>query len=134
MNPLYVWGALADVILILAISCVALSYLVFNYRHKHKAHLQQRRQNMLEDLELATSDQLLGELRKRPGVPYLLLSPIEEADHKGMNIEIHNISPIPCLQMLYIATALTFRELKARGVDLPDNPFPPPEGEEWKNQ
>lgn len=134
MNPLYVWAALAGVILILAISCVFLAYLVFNYRHNHKAHIQQRRQNMLEDLELATSDQLLAELRKRPGVPYLMLSPIEEADHKGMNIEIHNISPIPCLQMLHIATALTFRELKARGVDLPDSPFPPPEGEEWKNQ
>lgn len=137
MNPLYIWAIMAGVILILAAACVFLAYKVLEYRSIHKANIaltETRRMNMMEDLELATSDQLLGELRKRPGVPYMLLSPIEGEDHGGMTVEIHNIPPIPCLQMLHFATAMTFKTLKERGVDLPDFPFPNPgdEGEEWK--
>jgi hypothetical protein len=93
-----------------------------------------RNKNMLEDLELATSDQLLGELRKRPGIPYLMLSPVSEEHHEGLSIEIHNIGPVPCLQMLQIATTLTYRELKSRGIELPEFPPPQIEGDEWKKE
>lgn len=139
MNPLVIWGIMAGVIVILAATCVFLGYMLLVYRSNHKANIkltETRRQNLEEELELATSDQLLGELRKRPGVPYLMISPIEAEDHGGMNLEIHNIPPIPCLQMLHVATAMTFRTLKERGMDLPDFPFPPPtaEGDEWKQQ
>lgn len=134
MNPIILWSIMAGVIVVLAGVSVFLAYKVLEYRNNHKANVLHRREGLLEDLELATSDQLLTELRKRPGVPYLMLSPIEGEEHKGMSIEIHNIPPIPCLQMLHIATALTFRELKARGMEVPDFEPPPVEGDEWKHQ
>ena len=138
MNPLYIWMPMIVAIVALSVTCVILSRIVFKYRHDHKVHVQHRKQNMLEDLELATSEQLMGELRKRTGFPYLLLSPIENEDNKGISIEIHNIQPIPCLQMLTIATSMTAHELKRNGVELPDG-FPgfmpegsEEDGEEWK--
>lgn len=137
MNPLVIWAVMAGVIIILAATCVFFGYKLLVYRSIHKANValtEKRKKDMLEDLELATSEQLLGELRKRPGVPYVMISPIEAEDHGGMNLEIHNIPPVPCFQMLHVATTMTFQALKERGVDLPDFPFPPPtvEGDEWK--
>lgn len=139
MNPIYIWSALAVTFVVLTASTIILGYKCMVYRNRHKAHLDQRKKGVLDDLELATSDQLLNELRRRSGCPYLMLSPIEGEDHKGISIEIHNIPPVPCLQMLHIATAMTFKQLKAQGVDLPEMPFPfgggeDQEGEEWKNK
>ena len=126
-----VWAALVGVTIVLSVVCIFLAYKVLHYRNVHKAHLEIRKQGILEDLELATSDQLLGELRKRPALPYLMLFPLEGEDHKGLSIEVHNIPPVPCMQMLHVAAALTLQELKKRGVDIPD--FPSTEdGEEWK--
>jgi hypothetical protein len=137
MNPLIIWGIMAGVILILSVTCAFFGYKLMIYRSIHKANVaivESRHQQLEENLELATSEQLLGELRKRPGVPYLMISPVQGEDHQGVSIEIHNIPPVPCLQMLHVATAMTFKTLKERGVPLPDFPFTPPtvEGDEWK--
>lgn len=137
MSPVYIWASLATVIAILGATVIVLGRIVFKYRHDHKVHLERRNQSMFEDLELATSDQLLAELRKRTAFPYLLLSPIENDDNKGISIEIHNIPPIPCLQMLSFAASMTAIELRKNGVDVPDSFFPSPQeenddGEEWK--
>lgn len=124
LDPIfYMWGILACVIVLLGVSTTFLGYMVFYYRNRHKAHLDHHRQNMMEDLELATSSQLLAELRKRPGCPYLLLIPVEQEHAKGMSIEVHNVPPVPCLSMLHMATSITMRELKSRGVEIPE--FPP---------
>lgn len=122
-DPFYIWLAMSGALLILAILAASLGALVLRYRHKYKVQQEQRKKGLLEDLELATSEQLLAELRSRPGCPYLMLSPMENDDVKGITIEVHNITPVPCLSMLHLATALTFRELKSRGVELPE--FPP---------
>jgi hypothetical protein len=136
MEPIYVWSLMGTAIAVLAAACIYLGRLVLSQRHKLKTFTTARKQSMMDDLELATSDQLLGELRKRPGAPYLMLSPIQGEDHQGISIEIHNIPPVPCLQMLHMATSLTFHELKKRGVEIPDFPGGPDqeceEGEEWK--
>jgi len=142
MDPIYVWSILGTTIIVLAASCAYLGRLSLSQRHKLKEFTTARRHSIMEDLELATGEQLLGELRKRPGSPYLMLSPIQDADSSGLIIEIHNIPPIPCLQMLHMATSLTFHELKKRGVEIPDFPGGGPDqddqddqdGEEWKQQ
>jgi len=135
MEPIYVWSFLAVVVVILAASCIFLGRLVLAQRQKLKTFTDARHQSMLDDLDLATSEQLLGELRKRPGSPYLMLSPIQGEDHQGISIEIHNIPPVPCLQMLHMATNLTFHELKKRGVEIPDlHGGQDEEGEEWKQE
>lgn len=136
MQPIYAWSLLGTVIAVLSAACIFLGRLVLSQRHKLSTFNTARKQSIMDDLELATSDQLLEELRKRPGAPYLMLSPINGEDHQGLSIEVHNIPPVPCFHMLHLATTLTFRELKKRGVDLPDFPpaGSPEEGEEWKQE
>lgn len=141
MESIYVWSLLAIIIATLTVSFVCFGRIIIGQRHKIKAL---RQQSMLEDLELATSEQLLSELRRRNGQPYVLLSPMHNEDSHGITIEVHNISPIPCFHMLHMATGLTFQALKNRGVEIPDfddNGFDDngfygdihDEGEEWKN-
>lgn len=142
MDPIHIvaLGGIA----VLAIVCVVLGWLVRSQRHKLNAFIVARKQSILDDLELATGEQLLGELRKRSGTPYLMLSPIYSEDHQGLSIEVHNIQPIPCFHMLHMATNLTFLELKKRGVELPDFPGGPDgpdfsggsdqDGEDWKKK
>jgi hypothetical protein len=125
----YLWLAMSLALFITAGLSVFLGVMLLRYRHKYKVHLERRKQGMLEDLELATSDQLLSELRSRPGCPFLMLSPMHGEDMQGLTIEVHNIPPVPCLSMLHLATALTFRELKSRGVEIPEFPPIDPEAE-----
>ena len=85
--------------------------------------------NGLVDLELATSEQLVKELRKRPGMPYLMIMKVENEDQAGLNIEVHNIpNPQQCFSMLQSATGFLFNEMKNRGI----SPTSPEDGEEWK--
>lgn len=133
MEPIYAWYLMGTVIAVLAVICLTLGRMALSQRHKLKAINVARKQSMMDDLELATGEQLLGELRSRTGSPYMMISPIQGDDHQGLSLEIHNIAPVPCLQMLHMATNLTFHELKKRGVEIPDFPgMPSEEGEEWK--
>lgn len=135
MEPVYVWSLLAVIIVILSASCFFLGRSLISHRHKLKDFQKLKNQSILDDLELATSDQLLNELRTRKGKPFLMLSPMQGEDFSALSIEIHGIEPVSCFQMLQLATALTFQELRKRGVEIPD--FNPGsnlgnEGEEWK--
>lgn len=120
MSSIVVWAILSGVLLILAVGIVVLGIYHIDLRGAHEALKEKRGKGMLEDLSLATSDQLLGELRNRPGCPYLMLLPMNDDLTQGLSIEIHNIPPIPCLQMLSTATRITFKELRERGVEIPD--------------
>lgn len=93
--------------------------------------IEKKNQNILEDLELATSEQLLEELRKRPKLPYVMLSPVLDEETNGITIEVHNMSPTPAVQILAVATKITICELKKRGVKLPE--FPEMFDQEWNS-
>ena len=136
VEPVYVWSLLGLVIVTLSAVCIFLGRSLLFLNVKLKEFQNIRTQSILDDLELATSDQLLNELRTRNGAPFLLLSPKQNEDFSSISIEIHNIEPVSSLQMLHLATALTFHELKKRGVEIPDLPGQGSqdnqEGEEWK--
>jgi hypothetical protein len=93
-----------------------------NLSQKYNELLNKRATSMLEDLDLATSEQLVEQLRKRPGFPYLMLKLVENDDYQGIILEVHNVKPGACVAMLHMATTLTFKELKSRGMDVPDLP------------
>lgn len=129
-----VWCSLSATIVLLAFACVFFAKKSLKFRRELVAIQDLRKTNLLNDLELATSDQLLQELRNRPGSPYLMLVPIYDADTQGLSMEIHNVSPPQCLILLKVAASLTFSELKKRGIDIPDFPMDSSEeGEEWKS-
>lgn len=95
-------------------------------KKEHEELLQKKQNDILEDLEFATTDQLFNELRHRSGKPFVLLSPIANDDQEGLNIEVHSIAPIPCLQILSLAANLTYKELKYRGINVPEIDVLPP--------
>lgn len=108
-------------------------------KKEHEELLQRKNRDVLEDLEFATTDQLFNELRHRSGKPFVLLSPIATDDQEGLNIEVHSIPPIPCLQILSLAANLTYKELKYRGIEVPEaNVLPPyfgmPNGEDESDE
>jgi hypothetical protein len=130
MEPIYVWGLLAIAQVISAGVIFYLSNVIFSQNRKIKEFNEARKKSMLDDLELATSEQLLTELRKRSGLAYLLVMPVNNEDKQGITIDIHNIPPVPCFHMLRLATSFTFHELKSHGVEIPDSEEE--EGESWK--
>lgn len=114
----------------------AIAYIKYqNMRTKFENLSTQKHTNMLVDLDLATSEQLVKELRKRPGNPYLMISKVENENHAGLNIEVHNIpSPQQCFSMLHSATGYLLNEMKNRGImpSMPD--LEDMEGENWKGE
>lgn len=75
---------------------------------------------VMEDLELATTDQLLKEFRGRPDNVYVILTPIDNKDEQGLKIELNNISAYDGLVMLKLASTIIHREMESRGMKVPD--------------
>lgn len=71
--------------------------------------------NLDESLDLATSHQLLKELRKRKTPPFILLSPIQEKDYNGISIESHGMNPFASLAMLHLAKEIATQNMKRKG-------------------
>jgi hypothetical protein len=78
--------------------------------------------SVLDDLEIATKEQLLKEFRSRPNNSYILLMPLNKKDEAGMNIELNSFSPYDSVSLLHLATCLIFRDMKNRGMSVPDLP------------
>lgn len=78
--------------------------------------------SVLDDLEIATKDQLLKEFRSRPDNSYILLMPLNQKDEAGMKIELNSFSPYDSVSLLHLATCLIFRDMKNRGMSVPDLP------------
>jgi hypothetical protein len=75
---------------------------------------------IMEDLELATTDQLLKEFRGRPENVYVILTPIDNKEEQGLKIEINNISAHDGLVILKLASTIIHREMESRGMKVPD--------------
>lgn len=104
--------------LVAALSALAI---VLVYGHKKysqwntliKEHKQKLEEALLVDLELATTDQLLEELKKRPQTPFLLVRPYDQ----GVQIESHNIPPVPTAHILTAAAFIVQKDLARQGID-----------------
>lgn len=80
---------------------------------------KKKNEELLVDLELATVDQLLDELRTRPVIPYILVRPYPE----GFVMESHNIPPVVAAGILGVASLKLGEDLRAKGLlnDSDDN-------------
>ena len=102
-------------------------------RANYENLLSGKKSNLLVDLDLATSEQLIKELRRRPGCPYLMISKVDNDNQHGLNIEVHNIPPQQCFSMLHSATGFLFNEMKQRGIVPPmPSSFDEDEGMSWQ--
>lgn len=79
-------------------------------------------QSLMEDLEYATKEQLLKEFRNRPNNSYILLCPMNTQDETGMRIELNSFTPYDSVSLLHLATMLIFKEMKKKGMSVPDLP------------
>lgn len=63
------------------------------------------KQNLLIDLDLATSDQLLDEIRTR-SLKYIFILPDDNnvVTNLGVKIEVHNLNPDMCIGLMQSAT------------------------------
>lgn len=78
--------------------------------------------NVLEDLDLATTDQLLDQFRSRPNNSYILLLPMKTNDEQGLKVECNSVTPYDSVSLMHLATSLMVRELRSRGMSVPDLP------------
>lgn len=80
-------------------------------------------QSVLADLELATTDQLKRELRSRPNSRFIYITPMHEKNMHGMQIEFNQVTPYDAVSMMHLATALIHKDMKEKGLDVPDLPL-----------
>lgn len=78
--------------------------------------------NFKETLELATSEQLLKELRKRKNIPFVILFPVKEKDYNGIKIETHSMNSMASLAMLHLAREIAIQNMKRKGEETPQFP------------
>jgi hypothetical protein len=79
------------------------------------------------ELELATTEQLLNELRQRHQLQFLLMLPQFEPAGIALQMEIHNIPPAIALDLLKLAYQMTAKK-QGRDPDV-DSPIFPIEDE-----
>jgi hypothetical protein len=104
---------------------------MFHYRNEWLKVRKKMIANVEVDLELATTQQLMSEMRKRPPT-YLMILPKDNIA-EGMfelSVEIHNIEAVPAAGMLKMAAFLAEKELKKNGIDLPE--FKPEDGQQFE--
>lgn len=78
--------------------------------------------NILEDLDLATTEQLLNNFRSRPNNSYILLLPMKNNDEQGLKVECNSVTPYESVSLMHLATTLMVREMKNRGMQVPELP------------
>lgn len=115
MNSLYV-------IAVLIFTVFILSFFLSKYKLRFKNLENQLEVNFKENLQLATAEQLLKELRARSNMPFIILFPIKEKDYNGITIESHGINPVSCLALLHLAKAMTIQNFKKNGQEVPRLP------------
>ena len=105
------------IIYIFVLSALLGAFLTTLLKYKKKAsRLQEDYDALLQkhqlqfDLELATSDQLLTELRSRPQPPYILLLPVFEQASISLQMEIHNLPPDIAIGLLKLAYKLSYKQ------------------------
>ena len=96
-------------------------FLIYRMQLVNRLELLQS-QFLLDDLELATKEQLLKEFRSRPDNSYIILMPIQQDNEIGMKIELNRFTPYDSVAMLHMATSLLARQMKINGMEMPDLP------------
>jgi hypothetical protein len=144
MTPTYTLILIGSISFVVAAVIGVLATLTLKYRTKYMQSQKARLENMEVDLELATSDQLWEQLRQRPKQDYILLRPdFTKQGQVALQMEVHNIPPIPATGILKVAAEMHMKQLsmtthgrefleridrlKAEGTDsLPPWLMPPP--------
>lgn len=86
--------------------------------------LAMKRNDVLQDLDLATSEQLLSELRRRPSIACMILTPCKTSGgSNSIEMQTFNIPAIAAAQMLTMATKMTIEDLKKQGINYSDLPY-----------
>jgi hypothetical protein len=107
----------AAILFVALIVCVVISSAwIVGLRAKLKEAAER---SILDDLEFATSEQLMKELRGRPNNIYIMLTPIENKTEQGIKIELNNMKTYDGVSMLHLASIIIHREMKARGMETP---------------
>ncbi|RTK93150.1 MAG: hypothetical protein EKK64_10750 [Neisseriaceae bacterium] len=110
---------LVSLITTLVIFAILSFYFYFKKNKKKIEDLKKESKLSLEEsLDLATSEQLISNLRKRVKNPYVLITPSKIPDAEGMIVEIHDVEPVFALSILKNAFVVTVRELKAKGYNV----------------
>lgn len=79
-------------------------------------------QGVLEDLQYATTEQLLKEFRNRPKNIYVLMKPIDTSQEQGVKIELNGITPFDSVTMMHLGLSLVRREMQNQGMEIPELP------------
>lgn len=102
---------------------VAVAFATY-WRYKYIRQLRERAARALMDLEWATTEQLIKELRQRPKSPYILLTPLGKREMMGIQYECHEIPPIPAYAMLKTATVISEQAIRSNGLEVPEIKMP----------
>jgi hypothetical protein len=95
----------------------------FIFQHIQDKLKRLQNQSILEDLELATSDELLKELRSRPKNAFIIITPINNENEQGVKIELNYFTPFDSISILHMSANMIFKELKSRGMQTPELPI-----------
>lgn len=93
-------------VVIVAVICIA--YNLKKGRQFSAFYTELKKKNTTElDLELATSDQLIKALVKRPGYPLILITP---KDQKHLEVHVRNVTPIGVCNLLATAQLVVLNQ------------------------
>lgn len=86
--------------LVSSVVLVIVGYLCVSFYYKNKKLKKVIRENMGENLDLATTDQLLEQFRKRHTLSYIMLIPSKDKYCEKFDLDIHNLKISDALGIL----------------------------------
>lgn len=113
---IYVIYTTSSMVLIL-LSLLVFYYIKFNKINKELNAIKQHA--MLEDLALATCEDLITELRNRDNYPYVIIRPSKSDDVLGLTVDAHKVELMECLKYLTISAKITLEKLIENGSITP---------------
>lgn len=113
----------ADIILIVVILVGSLLLFTFFVVRSYAVENERLKiQGVLDDLQYATTEQLLKEFRSRPKNIYVLIKSIDTPKEQGVKIELNGISPFDSLGMMHLGLNLVRHEMQNQGMEIPELP------------
>lgn len=119
------WFMVSILFTVLTTAVCFLGWKVYVYRNTHKANIAvtfDRHKELVDDIALLTTEELMKELQSRHNIPYIMLRPMSNENQRGVSIEIHEIPPAETLGTLCISASIMQHELASRGL-LPPSGF-----------
>lgn len=97
--------------LVFSLGCLV-KFLIQKIGNLNKKYHNLLKKNILEDLDLATTEQLFDEIKKRHDRPFIIIFPEDKFKKLGIKIDVSNLTPEQLMEILRMSLTVVTNQVK----------------------